>query len=99
MWRNYLASALGNLSRNRFYAVINVTGLALGVSAALLIALFVRDETSYDRFFPGYRDAYLLTESKDMIDRRGGRRSPGRAGHARQHRSDADSGSQGFRPG
>ena len=70
MWRNYLASALGSLSRSRLYAVLNVTGLALGVSAALLIALFVRDEYSYDRFFPGYRDVYLLTESKDVIDRR-----------------------------
>ena len=69
MWRNYLASALGTLSRSRFYTVINVTGLALGVSAALLIALFVRDESTYDRFFPGYRDVYLLTETKDMTDR------------------------------
>jgi putative ABC transport system permease protein len=70
MWRNYLASALGSLSRSRLYAMLNVTGLALGVSTALLIALFVRDEYSYDRFFPGYRDVYLLTESKDMTDRR-----------------------------
>jgi len=29
----------------------------------------VRDEYSYDRFF-GYRDVYLLTETKDVIDRR-----------------------------
>ena len=66
MWRNYLASALGALSRSRLYAVINVTGLSLGVSAALLIALFVRDEYTYDRFFPGYQEVYLLTETKDM---------------------------------
>ena len=38
--------------------------------AALLIVLFVRDEYSYDRFFPGYRDVYLLTETRDPIDRR-----------------------------
>ena len=70
MWRNYLASALGTLSRSRFYTAINVTGLALGVSAALLIALYVRDEYTYDQFFPGYQDVYLLTETKDTTDRR-----------------------------
>jgi putative ABC transport system permease protein len=70
MFLNYLAAALRNLVRNRLYAAINIVGLALGVSAALLIALFVRDEHSYDRFFPDYRDVYLLTETKDAIDPR-----------------------------
>jgi putative ABC transport system permease protein len=70
MLRSYLAAALRNLVRNRLYAAINIAGLAVGVCAALLIMLFVRDEYSYDRFFPGYRDVYLLTETKDGIDRR-----------------------------
>jgi putative ABC transport system permease protein len=70
MFRNYLAAALRNLVRNRLFAAINIVGLAMGVSAALLIALFVRDEHSYDRFIPGYRDVYLLTESKDYSDHR-----------------------------
>jgi putative ABC transport system permease protein len=67
---NYLAAALRNLLRNRTHAAINLFGLALGFAAALLIVLFVRDEYSYDRFFPGYRDVYLLTETRDNIDRR-----------------------------
>jgi putative ABC transport system permease protein len=70
MFRNYLAAALRNLVRNRLYTAINIVGLAVGLCAALLIALFVRDEYSYDRFFPGYRDVYLLTESRDVIDHR-----------------------------
>ena len=45
-------------------------GSPLGFAAALLIVLFVRDEYSYDRFFPGYRDVYLLTLTRDSIDRR-----------------------------
>jgi putative ABC transport system permease protein len=70
MFRNYIMAALRNLARNRLYAAINIVGLAVGLCAALLIALFVRDEYSYDRFFPGYRDVYLLTETEDMVDRR-----------------------------
>ena len=70
MLSNYLAAALRNLLRNRTHAAINFFGLALGFAAALLIVLFVRDEYSYDRFFPGYRDVYLLTPTRDPIDRR-----------------------------
>jgi putative ABC transport system permease protein len=70
MFRNYLAAALRNLVRNRLYAAINIVGLAVGLCAALLIVLFVRDEYTYDRFFLGYRDVYLLTPTRDPIDRR-----------------------------
>jgi putative ABC transport system permease protein len=66
---NYLAAAIRNLLRNRAYTAINLIGLSLGFAAALLIALYVRDELSYDRFFPGYRDVYLLTETKDPTRR------------------------------
>jgi putative ABC transport system permease protein len=70
MLRNYLMAALRNLARSRLYAAINIVGLAVGLCAALLIVLFVRDEYTYDRFFPGYRDVYLLTPTMDPIDRR-----------------------------
>ncbi len=70
MFENYLSAAARNLLRNWVHAAINLLGLTVGFAAALLIALFVRDEYSYDRFFPGYRDVYLVTESKDLIDRR-----------------------------
>jgi putative ABC transport system permease protein len=70
MFQNYLAAALRNLLRNRIHASINLIGLSLGFAATLLIVLFVRDESTYDRFFAGYRDVYLLTGTKDAIDHR-----------------------------
>lgn len=70
MMSNYLAAAFRNLLRNRVHAAINLFGLSVGFAAALLIALYVQAKLSYDRFFPGYRDVYLLTETKDVIDRR-----------------------------
>ena len=70
MFDNYVAAALRNLLRNRIQTAINIIGLSVGFAAALLIALYVRQESSYDRFFPGYRDVYLLTGTKDAIDRR-----------------------------
>jgi putative ABC transport system permease protein len=62
MFRNYLAAALRNLARNRLYAGITIAGLAIGFAAALLIALFVRDEYSYDKFIPGYQRVYRLSQ-------------------------------------
>jgi putative ABC transport system permease protein len=67
---NYLAAALRNLLRNRVHVAINLFGLSVGFAAAMLIALYVRDELSYDRFVPGYRDVYLLTEIENIVDRR-----------------------------
>jgi len=62
MLRNYVAAALRNLLRNGVYAVINILGLALGFAAVILIALFVRDEYSYDRFIPDHDRIYNVTE-------------------------------------
>src|SRR3954447_17170507 len=61
LW-NYVAAALRNLLRNGVYAVINILGLALGFAAVILIALFVRDEYSYDRFIPDHDRIYNVTE-------------------------------------
>jgi len=61
--QNYLAAALRNLVRNGAYTVINILGLACGFAATLLIALFVRDEYSFDRFFPDHDRIFLVTET------------------------------------
>src|SRR6185312_14218638 len=60
MFRNYLAAALRNLARNRLHAAINLFGLTVGLATALLIALFVRDELSYDAFVPGAAQVFRL---------------------------------------
>jgi putative ABC transport system permease protein len=62
VFRNYLATALRNLLRNRLYAGINIVGLAVGFAAALLIALFVRDELSYDQWIPGHERIYRVSD-------------------------------------
>lgn len=60
MFRNYLATALRNLGRNKLYGAITIAGLALGFAAAILITLFVRDELTFDRFIPGHEDVYVV---------------------------------------
>lgn len=47
---NYLKVSLRNLSRRKSYAVINISGLAVGIATCLLILFYVREELSYDLF-------------------------------------------------
>ena len=70
MIRNYLKIAWRNLIRQKLFSLINITGLAIGLAVCMLIMMYVAHEYSYDRFFPGYRDVYLLTETENMVDRR-----------------------------
>ncbi|HEX4273592.1 MAG TPA: ABC transporter permease [Rhizomicrobium sp.] len=53
MFRNYLAVALRNIARHKLYSFINIAGLAVGLTCAILIILFVRDELSYDKWIKG----------------------------------------------
>lgn len=59
MFRNYLAAALRNLARSRLYAGISIVGLAVGVCAALLSFLIIRNQFTYDHFIPDHDRTYL----------------------------------------
>ncbi|WP_225309635.1 ABC transporter permease [Larkinella humicola] len=50
MIRNYFKTAWRNLLKNRFYSLINMTGLTVGLAVGMLILLWVQDELSFDRF-------------------------------------------------
>ncbi len=51
MLKNYFKIAWRNILRNKTSSVINIAGLAIGLSSVILIALYVQDEKNYDRFF------------------------------------------------
>ncbi len=50
MFKMYLKIALRNFVKEKFFSVINTVGLAVGISVALLIALYIHHELAYDRF-------------------------------------------------
>ena len=49
MLRNYLKIAVRNLLKHKSFSFINIVGVSIGLACFLLIALYVRDELSYDR--------------------------------------------------
>jgi len=60
MVKNYLLIALRNAWRNKGYTLINLLGLAIGISSSIIILLFVLDELSYDRNNEHFRDIYRI---------------------------------------
>ena len=60
MFRNYLVTALRNIVRHKLYSFINIAGLTVGLTCAIFIILFVRDQLSYDRWIPGTENLYRV---------------------------------------
>lgn len=60
MLKNYIKVALRSLGKQKVYSIINVTGLAISITACLLIVLYVKHELSYDTFFPNADRIYKL---------------------------------------
>ncbi len=66
MLKNYFKIAWRNLLRHKTYSVINITGLAVGIAASLLIFVVVKYELSYDKFQENYNRIYrVVTAAKN----------------------------------
>jgi len=50
MFKNYLLTIFRQIQKNKLFTFINIFGLALGMAACLVIALYVNHHTSYDNF-------------------------------------------------
>ena len=50
MFKNFFKIAVRNLWRKKGFSLINITGLAIGMAAAILILLWIQNEISYDQF-------------------------------------------------
>ena len=58
--KNYLTIAIRNLLRHPGYSLINLSGLALGMACAILLAIYISYELSYDRFRPEVARTYRV---------------------------------------
>jgi len=57
----YLKPAIRNIAKHKLYSAISITGLALGIAVSLMIALFLRHETSFDKMYADHERIYRLT--------------------------------------
>jgi len=79
MLKNYFITALRNLSRNRSFTIINIFGLALGISAALVLFKIVIFEKSFDTYLTNYDNLYRFTKkviSPNLVEQEAGMQNP-----------------------
>lgn len=71
MIKNHFKIAIRNLKRNKIFSIINISGLGIGLTCCMLILLYTKDETSFDRFHEKKDRIYQLVCNrieKDGID-------------------------------
>ncbi len=66
MLTNYLKIALRNLLKNKVYSVITISGLAIGLTGFILIGIYVRKETSFDKAFAKAQSIYRINTKVDV---------------------------------
>lgn len=68
MLKNYFKISWRNLVKQKMYSSIKIGGFAIGVAACLLIALFIKDELSYDKQYPKqlFRVIGVINENGDL---------------------------------
>jgi putative ABC transport system permease protein len=60
MFKNYFKLAYRNITKDKAYSIINITGLAIGLASSILILLWVQNELSYDKFHKNAGQIYRI---------------------------------------
>src|ERR1700722_9923034 len=60
MVRSYLMTTWRNMKKNKFVTVVNIFGLSFGLACCMLIALYLRYESSYDAYHTNIRNLYQV---------------------------------------
>ncbi|MBU1012144.1 MAG: ABC transporter permease [Bacteroidetes bacterium] len=63
---NYLKTTFRSIFRNKLFSILNILGLALGLSTTILILLWVQDELSFDKHFKDYQQIYRIIGMNDF---------------------------------
>ncbi|MDB5134585.1 MAG: MacB-like core protein [Mucilaginibacter sp.] len=66
MFKTYFKLAYRNIIKDKAYAMINISGLAIGLASSILILLWVQNELSYDKFHKNANQIYRI--SCNLVD-------------------------------
>ncbi|HZX10203.1 MAG TPA: ABC transporter permease, partial [Acidobacteriota bacterium] len=69
MFKSYLKVALRNIRKQKLFSFINIIGLAVGITACILIYFYVRHERSYDKFHENAERLYRVYITEDLPQR------------------------------
>ncbi len=63
MFQNYLKTAIRSILRERYYALLKIMGLALGIGTSLVLLLYISHQFSYDRHHPNADRTYRINQT------------------------------------
>lgn len=66
MFKNHLKIAWRSIKKDKLFTTIKIGGFALGIAACLLIALFIRNELSYDQHYTNKNQIYRVVMQGEM---------------------------------
>ena len=66
MFRNYIKIGVRNLVKNKVYTLINISGLAIGLACFILIALYIKNETGFDKIYSNADNIYRVNTHVDV---------------------------------
>ncbi len=64
MLSSYLKFAFRNLRSNRLFSVLNIAGLAVGLTSGILVILWLADEFSYNKFLPNLENIHMVVQNQ-----------------------------------
>ena len=67
MIKNFFKTAWRGMIKNKFYSIINILGLTIGMTSAILILLWIHNEMSHDRFYEK-TDRIYLANNRDKVN-------------------------------
>jgi len=68
MFRNYIKVAVRNLTKRKFYAALNIVGLAIGMGISLLILQYITYETGFDAWHENVDQVYRVNPQDSTAD-------------------------------
>lgn len=68
MFKNYILTSLRFIKREKAFALMNVSGLALGIACALVIYKIITHESSFDKHHQNYSNLYRVVNEFRLSD-------------------------------
>jgi putative ABC transport system permease protein len=71
--KNYLLSLVRNAVRDKFFSILNLLGLAVGITASILIFIYIQDQVTFDKHNENFERIYrlegdfVINEKRDLI--------------------------------
>ncbi len=66
MLKNYFKIAFRNIQKRKLHAILNISGLALGIASFIIIALYILNELRYDKYHEKAERIYRIGEISDF---------------------------------